>query len=58
MRHVVSWSISPAKLKKISQSSRKAFRLHRISKNEMESLPVGYNLSLGDLSDDGKFGVG
>ena len=40
MRYVVSGQIPPAKLKKVSQSSRKTFRSYIISKNELESSPV------------------
>ena len=58
MRLVISWSIPPDKLKKVSQSSRKAFRPYKISKNELESSWDGNSLSLGDPPGDGKFGVG
>ena len=51
-------NLPPAKLKKVSQSSRKTFRPHRLSKNKLESSLGGYNLSLGDPPGDGKFGVG
>ena len=59
MRHVVSGQIVPAKLNEVSQSSRKAFRHYRTSKNGLESSWGGYNLSLGDPSpSEGEFGVG
>ena len=45
MRCVVSGQIPPAKLKKVSQSSRKTFSSYRISKNELES-PWGWLQSL------------
>ena len=58
MRHAISGSIPPVKLKKISQSSRKTFRSHRILKKKLESSRGGYNLCLGDPSPgDGEFGV-
>ena len=58
MRHAVSGSIPPVKLKKVLQSSRKTFRSHRILKNKLESSRGGYNLSLGDSSPgEGEFGV-
>ena len=51
------WEIPPAKLNKVSQSSRKIFRSYRISKNELESSQGGYNLSLGEPSPgEGEFG--
>ena len=59
---VVSGLIPPAKVKKVSQFSRKTFRSlrsYRISKNELESSRCGYNLSLGDPSaGKGELGVG
>ena len=58
MRHAVSGSIPSVKLKKVSQSSRKAFRPYRISKNKLEKSWGGYNLSLGDPPGYGKVGVG
>ena len=59
MRRVVAGLIPPAKLKKVSQFSRKTFRSYGISKNELESSWGGYTLSLGDPSPGkGEFGVG
>ena len=52
-------NLPPAKLKKVSQSSRTIFRSYWISKNELESSQGGYNLSLGDPSPGyGEFWVG
>ena len=59
MRRVVAGLIPPAKLKKVSQSSRKTFRFYGTSKNELGSSKDGDNLSLGDPSPGvGEFGVG
>ena len=57
MIRVVSGLIPPAKVKKVSQFSRKTFRSYRISKNELESSQGGYNISLGDPSDGREFGI-
>ena len=54
MRCVASGQIPPAKLKKVSQSSRKTFRPYRISKDKLESSQHGYNLSLGDSPGEGE----
>ena len=56
--HSSSSSSSSSKLKKVSQSSRKAFRPYRISKNKLENSWGGCNLSLGDPPGYGKFAVG